>query len=74
MTVLGRLYENRVLYMSCAATGEPFGKAGAYGIQGPAGCWVKRIEGEASRHVTAMLCFRAPPGLIFSAMQAHTSM
>ncbi|BDA48855.1 dTTP/UTP pyrophosphatase [Coccomyxa sp. Obi] len=26
-------------------TGEPFGKAGAYGIQGPAGAWVKRIEG-----------------------------
>ncbi len=25
--------------------GEPFGKAGAYGIQGPAGAWVKRIEG-----------------------------
>ncbi len=29
--------------MGCA--GEPFGKAGAYGIQGPAGAWVKRIEG-----------------------------
>ena len=38
--------------MSCAAAGEPFGKAGAYGIQGPAGCWVKHLEGEASCHVT----------------------
>ena len=45
-------YKNRVHGMCCAATGEPFGKAGAYGIQGPAGCWVKHIEGEASCHVT----------------------
>jgi septum formation protein len=30
---------------SVDVTGEPFGKAGAYGIQGPAGAWVKRIEG-----------------------------
>jgi septum formation protein len=27
------------------ATGEPFGKAGAYGIQGLAGLWVRRIQG-----------------------------
>lgn len=27
------------------ATGEPFGKAGAYGIQGLAGLWVRRISG-----------------------------
>ena len=27
------------------ASGEPFGKAGAYGIQGTAGSWVKRIDG-----------------------------
>ncbi len=27
------------------ASGEPFGKAGAYGIQGAAGSWVKRIDG-----------------------------
>ena len=27
------------------ASGEPFGKAGAYGIQGAAGAWVKRIDG-----------------------------
>ena len=60
MTVLDGLHENRVLYMSCPAAGEPFGKAGAYGIQGPAGCWVKHIEGETSCHVTAMLCFSAP--------------
>lgn len=26
-------------------TGEPFGKAGAYGIQGPAGAWVRQIIG-----------------------------
>ena len=25
--------------------GEPFGKAGAYGAQGPAGAWLQRIEG-----------------------------
>ena len=25
--------------------GECFGKAGAYGIQGPAGAWVKGIQG-----------------------------
>ena len=28
-----------------AATGEPFGKAGGYGIQGPAGAFVQRIVG-----------------------------
>ncbi|MFN3611554.1 Maf family protein [Tepidimonas sp.] len=27
------------------ATGEPFGKAGAYGIQGRAGLWARRITG-----------------------------
>lgn len=27
------------------ATGEAFGRAGAYGIQGPAGAWVSRLEG-----------------------------
>ncbi len=27
------------------ASGEPFGKAGAYAIQGAAGAWVKRIDG-----------------------------
>jgi septum formation protein len=27
------------------ASGEPFGKAGAYAIQGPAGAWVSRIDG-----------------------------
>lgn len=26
-------------------TGEPWGKAGAYGIQGAAGAWVKSIQG-----------------------------
>lgn len=31
---------------SCAAcAGECFGKAGAYGIQGPAGAWVTSITG-----------------------------
>ena len=27
------------------ASGEPFGKAGAYAIQGAAGAWIERIEG-----------------------------
>ena len=27
------------------ASGEPFGKAGAYAIQGAAGAWVSRIDG-----------------------------
>ena len=30
------------------ASGEPFGKAGAYGIQGLAACFVKKIEGSYS--------------------------
>ena len=30
------------------ASGEPFGKAGAYGIQGLAACFVRRIEGSYS--------------------------
>jgi septum formation protein len=30
------------------AGGEPFGKAGAYAIQGAAGGWVTRIEGSYS--------------------------
>ena len=30
------------------ATGEPFGKAGGYGIQGRAATWVARIEGSFS--------------------------
>jgi len=25
--------------------GEPFDKAGGYGAQGPAGVWIKRLEG-----------------------------
>ena len=31
-----------------AASGEPFGKAGAYAIQGPIAAWVERIEGSYS--------------------------
>jgi len=27
------------------ASGEPFGKAGAYAIQGPISAWIERIEG-----------------------------
>lgn len=30
------------------ATGEPFGKAGAYAIQGVAAAWIRRIEGSYS--------------------------
>ena len=30
------------------ASGDCFGKAGGYGIQGPAGAWVQRIEGSYS--------------------------
>jgi septum formation protein len=36
------------LIESYIATGEPFGKAGAYGIQGPFAGWVERIEGSYS--------------------------
>jgi septum formation protein len=28
------------------ASGEPMDKAGAYGIQGMASCWVERIDGD----------------------------
>ena len=33
------------LIRAYVATGEPFGKAGAYGIQGVAGSFVSRVEG-----------------------------
>jgi septum formation protein len=33
------------LIRAYVATGEPYGKAGAYGIQGVAGSFVKSIEG-----------------------------
>jgi predicted house-cleaning NTP pyrophosphatase (Maf/HAM1 superfamily) len=41
------------------ATGEPFGKAGAYGIQGPAGAWVSKIDGCASCYLVDIDCFIA---------------
>ena len=47
------------------ASGEPFGKAGAYAIQGAAGAWVERIEGSYTGimglplHETAGLLERA---------------
>lgn len=30
------------------AGGEPFGKAGAYAVQGAAACWIERIEGSCT--------------------------
>jgi septum formation protein len=30
------------------AGGEPFGKAGAYAIQGPIAAWIERVEGSYS--------------------------
>ena len=51
-----RTQVSRVLFMrlrpadidAYIATGEPFGKAGAYGIQGAAARFVRRIEGSYS--------------------------
>ena len=31
--------------MCSCHTGEPFDKAGAYGAQGPAGTWIKSLQG-----------------------------
>lgn len=38
------------------ASGEPFGKAGAYGIQGPIAGWIERIEGSHSGIMGLPLC------------------
>ena len=37
--------------MLAAYAAEPFGKAGAYGIQGPAAAWVTSISGSYSNVV-----------------------
>ncbi|KAK9839484.1 hypothetical protein WJX81_004988 [Elliptochloris bilobata] len=45
------------------ASGEPVGKAGAYGIQGTAGAWVVRIDG----------CYNNVVGFPLHAFAAHVS-
>jgi septum formation protein len=55
----------RAVVDAYVASGEPFGKAGAYGIQGGIAGWIARIEGSHSGimglplHETAQLLRRA---------------
>lgn len=46
LVTFGRLDDERIV--AYALSGEPFDKAGAYGIQGRAGAFVERIEGSYS--------------------------
>ena len=46
LVTFGRLDDDRI--QQYVLTGEPFDKAGAYGIQGRAGAFVERIEGSYS--------------------------
>jgi len=46
LVTFGRLDDERI--QAYALSGEPFDKAGAYGIQGRAGAFVERIEGSYS--------------------------
>jgi nucleoside triphosphate pyrophosphatase len=46
LVTFGRIDEERI--QAYALSGEPFDKAGAYGIQGRAGAFIERIEGSYS--------------------------
>ena len=49
---------DRAALQRYAASGEPFGKAGAYGIQGRAAAFIERIDGSAIRASWVCRCTR----------------